>query len=80
MSEIVPEYDKFLQQTLRIQVFKKRSFSFSLYGFLVFNSEALCFVLLELHHLGTFICLPCSGLVIIVLQAISLRLETNVVK
>jgi hypothetical protein len=44
MSKIVPEYDKFLQQTLRIQVFRERSFSLSLYGFLVFNSEALCFV------------------------------------
>jgi hypothetical protein len=65
MSKIVPEYDKFLQQTLRSQVFRESSFSLSLYGFLVFNSEALCFVLLVLHHLDTFICLSCSGLVII---------------
>jgi hypothetical protein len=43
VSKIVPEYDKFLQQKLRIQVYRERSFSLSLYGFLVFNSEALCF-------------------------------------
>jgi hypothetical protein len=42
MSEIVPEYDKFLQQTLRSQVLRERSFSLSLYGFLVFLIQRLC--------------------------------------